>query len=59
MLFKTPLAADDMVRQLAAKGVLVRNVSGYADLAGYVRVSAGTADENTHFLRALETVLGN
>lgn len=59
MLFKTHLAADDMVRQLAAKGVLVRNVSGYADLAGYVRVSAGTADENTHFLRALETVLGN
>ncbi len=58
MLFKTRLAADNTVDRLAAHGVLVRNVSGYADLAGYVRVSAGTSDENTQFLRALETVLG-
>ena len=57
MLFKTVLGAGDTVNRLADQGVLVRNVSGYADLAGYVRVSAGTADENTHFLRALETVL--
>jgi histidinol-phosphate aminotransferase len=57
MLFKTPLGARATVEALAERGVLVRDVSGYADLRGYVRVSAGTPEENTHFLTALQAVL--
>lgn len=57
MLFRTPLGARATVAALAGRGVLVRDVSGYADLPEYVRVSAGTPDENTHFLTALQAAL--
>ncbi len=42
---------------LAARGVLVRDMSGYPDLRGYVRVSVGTPAENQHFLEALKASL--
>jgi histidinol-phosphate aminotransferase len=57
MLFKTRLGAAETTAALAGRGVLVRNVSGYPDLPGFVRVSAGTPDENTQFLHALQAIL--
>lgn len=40
----------------AAEGVAVRQMDGYPELAGFVRVSCGTEAENRRFLEALDTV---
>ena len=62
-LFRTPLDAHALRTALAAEGVLVRDVTGYPELAGqdgrpgWTRVSVGSADENRAFRRALASVL--
>jgi histidinol-phosphate aminotransferase len=44
-------------QQLLDRGVLVRDVSSSAGLAGWLRVNAGTEAETTAFLSALEEVV--
>ena len=62
-LMRTSLDTAELRQQLAAHGVRVRDVSGYAALAGdaehpgWVRVSVGTPDENRAFEVALQHVL--
>jgi len=43
--------------QLAERGVLIRNVSGYPSLSKGLRVCVGTPEENTAFLDALSAVM--
>jgi histidinol-phosphate aminotransferase len=57
VIFTTSLPADVLQDRLADRGVLVRNMGGYPELEGYLRVSAGTEAENNAFLGALETSL--
>jgi histidinol-phosphate aminotransferase len=57
VLFKTPVAPDALLRRLAEAGVLVRTMSGYPELQGYLRVNAGTAAENKVFMVALKEAL--
>ncbi len=57
VIFKTTLAPDVLMKKLSERGVLVRNMIGYSELAGYLRVNAGSAEENKAFLRALEDAL--
>lgn len=61
MLFKPPGAspgsAQALLDRLADDGVLVRDMSGYPSLAGYLRVCAGTPQENKAFLAALKRAL--
>jgi len=57
VIFTTPRPADALQDQLANRGVLVRNMSGYSELEGYLRVSAGTRAENKAFLTALDETL--
>ena len=57
VIFTTSLPADVLQDRLADRGVLVRNMSGYPELEGYLRVSAGTEAENNAFLGALEKSL--
>ncbi len=57
VIFTTPISADTLQERLADRGVLVRNMGGYPELEGYLRVSAGTEEENNAFLDALETSL--
>jgi len=57
VIFTTPQPADELQDQLAERGVLVRNMGGYPELEGYLRVSAGTRAENKAFLTALEETL--
>ncbi len=57
LIFKTPLPSMDLVARMAAHGVLIRNMSGYPMLGGYVRVNAGTSIENQAFMTALKAVL--
>ena len=62
-LFRTALAAGDLRAALAARGVLIRDVSGYPELAaadgrpGWTRVSVGSPAENRAFAGALAAVL--
>lgn len=57
VIFRTPLPASELMSRLAAKGILVRNMSGYPELQGYLRVNAGTSQENKAFLAALNDAL--
>jgi len=57
VIFTTPAPADALQDRLADRGVLVRNMGGYPELEGYLRVSAGTEAENNAFLGALEESL--
>lgn len=57
LLFRTPLAPETVMQGLGESGVLVRNMGGYPELRGYLRVNAGTPDENKAFLVALKQVL--
>ncbi len=60
-LFRTPV--QDLRARLAARGVLVRDMSGYPELAGrdgrpgWTRVSIGSPAENRAFAAALAAVL--
>jgi histidinol-phosphate aminotransferase len=51
------MSADELQDGLADRGVLVRNMGGYPELEGYLRVNAGTRAENKAFLTALEETL--
>ncbi len=57
LLFRTPLAPETVMQGLGESGVLVRNMGGYPELRGFLRVNAGTPDENKAFLVALKQVL--
>ncbi len=57
VIFTTPMPADPLQDRLADHGVLVRNMGGYPELEGYLRVNGGTRAENKAFLTALEKTL--
>ena len=57
VIFKTTLNPGMLMEKLVESGVLVRNMIGYPELAGYLRVNAGSVEENKAFLRALEDAL--
>jgi histidinol-phosphate aminotransferase len=57
VIFTTPMPAKQLQDGLADRGVLVRNMGGYPELEGYLRVNAGTRAENKAFLTALEETL--
>ncbi len=57
VIFTTSMPADPLQDRLAERGVLVRNMGGYPELKGYLRVNAGTRAENKAFLAALEETL--
>ncbi|GAB5536180.1 MAG: histidinol-phosphate transaminase [Rubricoccaceae bacterium] len=62
-LFRTPLDASSLRVQMAERGVLIRDVTGYPALApqdgtpGWTRVSIGTDAENAAFRDTLTSVL--
>lgn len=57
VVFRTPLEPAALLGRLAESGVLVRNMSGYPELKGFLRVNAGTEAENNAFLVALKNAL--
>jgi histidinol-phosphate aminotransferase len=57
VLFRPFAELPDLQSRLADAGVLVRDMSGYPELRGYVRVNVGTPDENRLFLTALKNAL--
>lgn len=57
VLFRPDPPETEVQAALAARGVIVRDMSGYDELGGYLRVNAGTTSENKAFLAALEDTL--
>ena len=57
VIFKSPVGSQELLKRIAGSGVLIRDMSGYPELEGYVRVCAGTVDENKAFLTALKSAL--
>jgi histidinol-phosphate aminotransferase len=57
VLFRPDADANEVWRQLVARGVLVRNCSSWPRLNGCLRVTVGTPEENEIFLTALANVL--
>ena len=57
VLFKSPQNPGLLMKKLSSHGVVVRNMEGYPELAGYLRVNAGSSEENKVFLSALELAL--
>ena len=55
--FQTPSESKEILEALAVHGVLVRDMSGYPELRGFLRVSTGTPDENRMFVQALTGAL--
>lgn len=59
VLFRTKVEPSEMMNRLAEAGVLVRNMGGYPELKGLLRVNAGTEAENNAFRVALQNALTN
>lgn len=57
VIFRPPTDANVLMTRLADQGVLVRNMGGYRELQGYLRVCAGSEQENNAFLEALHRLL--
>jgi histidinol-phosphate aminotransferase len=57
LLFRTDVDPGVLAGRLSDRGILVRNMSGYPELIGYLRVTAGTEAENNAFVEALKLVL--
>ena len=57
VIFKTVKEPKLLMNRLAEAGVLVRYMGGYPELQGYLRVNAGTPEENKAFLVALKEAL--
>ncbi len=56
-LLTTPLGPGETFAQLAERGILVRDVSGYPGCAQVVRVTVGTPDENQALFQAVKELL--
>ncbi len=57
VLFRTNQDPHALTVSLAKLGILVREMGGYPDLKGWIRVSSGTEHENRLFLSALGTII--
>ncbi|MDA0874159.1 MAG: histidinol-phosphate transaminase [Bacteroidetes bacterium] len=57
LLFRTARDPGELLNALADRDVLVRNMAGYPQLKGFLRVTSGTPSENKAFLDALTATL--
>jgi histidinol-phosphate/aromatic aminotransferase/cobyric acid decarboxylase-like protein len=53
MVVRSEIEPKRVFRELLARDILVRDVSGYPALENYFRVSVGTPEENERLLAAL------
>lgn len=56
-IMRSPLPPAELLQALLREGVRIRDMSGYPELAGWVRASVGLPEENRAFLDALKRVL--
>jgi histidinol-phosphate aminotransferase len=58
MVVRSELDPKHVFRELLARDILARDVSGYPMLKDYFRVSVGTPDENDKLIAALKEICG-
>lgn len=58
MVVRSSIEPRTVFRELLARDILVRDVSGYPALADYFRVSVGTPEENDRLVAALAEIFG-
>ncbi|HVF42569.1 MAG TPA: histidinol-phosphate transaminase [Pyrinomonadaceae bacterium] len=58
MVVRSTIEPRRVFRELLARDILVRDVSGYPMLADYFRVSVGTPEENDRLVSALADIFG-
>ncbi|HVF43091.1 MAG TPA: histidinol-phosphate transaminase [Pyrinomonadaceae bacterium] len=58
MVVRSSIEPRRVFRELLARDILVRDVSGYPALADYFRVSVGTPEENDRLVAALAEIFG-
>lgn len=58
MVIRSDIEPGRVFRELLARDILVRDVSGYPMLKDYFRVSVGTPEENDKLIAALEEIFG-
>lgn len=58
MVVRSKIEPRRVFRELLARDILVRDVSGYPMLAEYFRVSVGTPEENDRLVAALAEIFG-
>jgi histidinol-phosphate aminotransferase len=58
MVVRSSVEPRRVFRELLARDILVRDVSGYPALAEYFRVSVGTPEENDRLVAALAEIFG-
>ncbi|HKG12218.1 MAG TPA: histidinol-phosphate transaminase [Pyrinomonadaceae bacterium] len=58
MVVRSSIEPRRVFRELLARDILVRDVSGYPMLADYFRVSVGTPEENDKLVAALAEIFG-
>jgi histidinol dehydrogenase len=56
LAFRLSGSPDEAFEALSAKGILVRNVSHYPGLAGCLRASIGTPEQNSRLVEALKEI---
>jgi histidinol-phosphate aminotransferase len=59
LLFRTSRDPAGVAAALRQHGVVVRSMSGYPELQDYLRVNAGSSDENKAFVTALQHILND
>jgi histidinol-phosphate/aromatic aminotransferase/cobyric acid decarboxylase-like protein len=59
MIVRTMVEPRQLFRELLARDILVRDVSGYPMLKDYFRFSVGTPEENDRLLQALIEIMGH
>jgi histidinol-phosphate aminotransferase len=57
ILARTPLSPRKIFEELLARDILIRDVSRYAMLEEYFRISVGTPEENGRLLTSLEEIM--
>ncbi|MGA7617301.1 MAG: histidinol-phosphate transaminase [Thermoanaerobaculia bacterium] len=55
--FETTMNPNELYRELASRGTLVRDISGYPGMSRALRVSVGAPEENDRFLGALREAM--
>lgn len=56
ILFRAQHDSEKLFRQLADKGILIRNLAGHPRLANHLRVTVGKKDENDQFLEQIQNL---
>jgi len=59
VLFQPRENGQEIFKKLASMGILVRDMSGYSELKGFLRVTTGTPEQNTQFIDALTSAMNS